>query len=88
MRDVKGNSGNYPMQKLKKWYYRRLAKWRLIRRYEYLNEVNSILEEYITSRILLGGSAEFLGKSRNDLVQKQNELKETEKMVDFLKSLK
>jgi two-component system chemotaxis sensor kinase CheA len=30
--------------KIKKLYYRKLAKWRLIHRYEYLNEVNLILE--------------------------------------------
>lgn len=65
-----------------------VAKMRLIHRYRYLIEVNKILEEYITSRILAGGSAEFLAKSRNDLVAKQNEIKETEKMVEFLKSIK
>lgn len=74
--------------KLKKRYYRSMAKWRLIRRYEYLNEVNAILEEYLTQKILAGGSADFLGKSRNDLVAKQQEIKETEKMVDFLRYLK
>ncbi len=74
--------------RLKKWFYRKLAKRRLISRYEYVNEVNSILEEYITEKILAGGSAEFLGKSRSDLVQKQNEIKETEKMVEFLKRIK
>lgn len=66
--------------------YHWLAKGRLIRRYEYLNEVNKILENYITSRILDGGSAEFIQKSRSDLVAKQNEIRETEKMVNFLKS--
>lgn len=65
-----------------------MAKRRLISRYEYLNEVNAILEEYITERILSGGSAEFLGKSRSDLIAKQQEIKETEKMVDFLKRIK
>lgn len=65
-----------------------MAKGRLIRRYEYLNEVNKILEEYITDRIMGGGSTEFLNKSRNDLVTKQNEIKETEKMVAFLKGIK
>lgn len=74
--------------KIKKWFYRRLAKRRLINRYEYLNEVNGILEEYITEKIISGGSADFLAKSRSDLVQKQNEIKETEKMVVFLKHLK
>ena len=68
--------------------YRWMAKSRLIRRYKYLNEVNKILEEYITERILAGGSSDFLGKSRSDLVAKQNEIKETEKMVAFLKGIK
>ncbi len=73
---------------MKKKFNRWLAKWRLIRRYEYLNEVNKILEEYLTTRILAGGSAEFIGKGRKDLIEKQNEIKETDKMVDFLKKLK
>lgn len=72
---------------MKPKFYRWMARNRLIRRYEYLNEVNKILEEYITKRILAGGSADFLAKSRNDLVAKQNEIKETEKMVVFLKEL-
>lgn len=76
------------IQKLKKAYYRKLAKMRLIHRYEYLNEVNSILEEYITEKILAGGSPEFLGKSRSDLLAKQNEITETVKMVQFLKRIK
>lgn len=73
---------------MKEKYYRWLAKWRLIKRYEYLNQVNRILEEYITDRILAGGSAEFLNKSRTDLVAKQGEIRETDKMVEFLKKLK
>lgn len=68
-------------------YYRWLAKRRLVSRYRYLNEVNKILEEYITERILAGGSADFLAKSRSDLVAKQNEIKETMKMIDFIKRI-
>ena len=75
------------MNKLKKWYYRKLAKFRLIHRYEYVNEVNRILEEYLTEKILEGGSSEFLNKGRADLVNKQNEIKETDKMVVFLKKI-
>lgn len=75
-------------QYLKEKYYRTLAKWRLIHRYEYLVQVNIILEEYLTTKILQGGSAEFLNKSRQELVQKQNEIRETQNMVDFLKSIK
>lgn len=84
--DYKDNLNN--LLKLKQKYHRKLAKWRLIWRYEYLIQVNGILEEYLTQRILAGGSAEFLGKSRSDLVAKQQEIKETEKMVEFLRSIK
>lgn len=73
---------------IKNKYYRWKAKFTLIRRYEYLNQVNAILEEYITDRIIAGGSADFLGKSRSDLVTKQNEIKETEKMIEFLRKTK
>lgn len=73
---------------IKAKFYRWLARNRLIRRYEYLNEVNKILEEYVTTRILAGGSAEFLAKSRSDLVNKQNEIKETDNMVTFLRKTK
>jgi len=72
---------------LKKRYYRWKAKVTLIHRYEYLNEVNAILEEYITSKILEGGSAEFLAKGRQDLINKQGEIRETTKMVEFLRTL-
>lgn len=73
---------------LKTKYYRWKARFTLIRRYEYLNEVNKVLEEYLTKRILDGGSADFLAKGRTDLIAKQNEIKETENMVFFLKNLK
>jgi hypothetical protein len=73
---------------LKKKYYRWKAKFTLIRRYEYLNEVNAVLEEYITFKILEGGSQEFLTKGREDLIKKQAEIRETTKMLEFLKSIK
>lgn len=75
-------------QFLKKKYYRWKAKFTLIRRYEYLNEVNAVLEEYITDKILQGGSQEFLAKGRQDLINKQAEIRETTKMVEFLKKIK
>ena len=71
-------------QKFNRW----LAKIRLIHRYEYLQEVNKILEEYLTQRILDGGSADFIAKGRQDLINKQNEIKETTKMLDFLRTVK
>ena len=74
--------------KLKKKYYRFKAKFTLIRRYEYLNEVNQVLEEYLTAKLLQGGSSEFLAKGRADLANKQSEIKETDLMVAFLKQLK
>lgn len=73
--------------KIKEKYLRKLAKHRLINRYNYLNEVNKILEEYIKSRIMNGGSADFLAKSRQDLINKQNEIKESERLVSFLRKL-
>ena len=76
------------MKNLIKKYYRWLAKWRLTHRYEYLIEVNTLLEEYVTQEILAGGSAEFIGKYRQDLITKQNEIKSHEKMVAFLKRTK
>jgi len=75
-------------KKIQIWYYRWLAKRRLIHRYIYLNEVNKILEAYITQRILNGGSQEFINKSRSDLIAKQNETKEQDKLVDFIRKMK
>jgi|GEM_PF-6354945 len=69
-------------------YYRRLAKFRLVRRYQYLNEVNKILEEYIKNRILSGSNDAFIEQSRKELVTKQAEIKENEALVDFIKNLK
>lgn len=74
--------------KLKFKFYRRKARRTLINRYEYLNEVNKILEEYLTEKILQGGSAEFLAKGRADLSNKQSEIRETQAMVDFLRRVR
>jgi hypothetical protein len=73
-----------PLQK----YYRAIAKWRLVRRYQYLNEVNKILEEYIKNRILSGSNDSFIEQSRKELVTKQAEIKENEALVAFIKKLK
>lgn len=74
--------------KLIQKYYRRLAKFRLVRRYLYLNEVNKLLEEYIKNRILSGSNDQFIEQSRKELVNKQAEIKENEALVDFIKNLK
>lgn len=75
-------------QERKERYYRWKARFTLVRRYEYLNQVNRVLEEYLTMKILQGGSADFLAKGRKDLIDKQNEIKETDLMISFLKNLK
>lgn len=75
-------------QNIKNRYYRWLAKKRLIHRYDYLNQVNLILEEYLTDKLLQGGSQEFMDRGRKELAEKQNEIRETGKMVDFLKKIK
>lgn len=69
-------------------YYRWLARRRLVNRYLYLNEVNKILEQYITSKILAGGSQEFMDKTRQELVANQKETKEQDKFVAFLRTMK
>lgn len=69
---------------MKQSYNRWLAKWRLGRRYRYLIEVDKLLEEYITERILSGSNPEIINKARQDLVQKQNEIAESKKFLEFL----
>jgi hypothetical protein len=48
-------------------------------------EVNKVLEEYLTEKLLRGGSNEFMAKGRADLANKQSEIKETTAMVEFLR---
>ena len=74
-------------QIIKDKFYRWLAISRLVRRYEYLLQVDKILEEYITDRILKGGSTDMINQGRGDLLKKQAEIREQEKMLVFLKSL-
>lgn len=69
---------------LKKKYLRNKAKNKLKNQYEYLVEVNAILEEYLTEKLLSGGSDEFMAKGRSDLAQKQGELKTNMEFIAFL----
>lgn len=71
-----------------KTIYRKLALWRLKRRYAYLIEVDKIMEEYVTQVILEGGSDEFIGASRKQLVNLQNDIKSKEKLLLFLNQTK
>lgn len=79
---------NMSMNKIKHWYYRRKAKNKLIRQYEYLTEVNTLLEEYITHKILTGGSQDFITKGRQNLITKQAEIKENNSFLEFLHEVK
>ena len=76
------------IKKFKKWYLRRKAKNKLIKQYEYLVEVNTLLEEYITEKILIGGSQEFITKGRQNLITKQAEIKENLSFLEFLAKVK
>jgi hypothetical protein len=73
---------------IKARFYRWRARRTLIARYEYLNEVNKVLEEYLTDKLLRGGSPEFMAKGRSDLATKQAEVRENAAFVDFLRKLK
>lgn len=69
---------------LKSKYYRWLAKRKLIKRYEYLIEVNRLMEEFDVFRITQFNES----NRRNDLISVQNEIKGSEQLIDFLKGLK
>ncbi len=73
---------------MKEKYYKWKAKRKLIHQYEYVMQVDKLLEGYLTKQILSGGSQEFLEKGRKDLIQKQNEMKTNQKFIDYLKSVK
>ena len=77
----------YMFKDIKKKYLRAKAKRTLRGQYEYLIEVNAILEEYLTEKLLQGGSAEFMSKGRADLANKQAELKTNTEFIDFLNRL-
>ena len=69
-------------------FNRKLAKYRLIKRYKYLLQVDKIMEEFVTKSIIDGGSEEFIGASRNQLLALQRDISSKEKLVDFLKEIK
>lgn len=73
---------------LKKWYYRFKARHSLINRYEYLHEVDTLLETYLTDKLIRGGSEEFVKTGRENLAKKQAEMRENAAFVDFLKNTK
>lgn len=76
------------LKKLRQKYFRFKAKNKLIKQYEYLVEVNKILEEYITEKILVGGSTKFIEDGRKQLITKQSEIRENESFLQFLSKVK
>ena len=68
-------------------FNRLLAIWRLKNRYLYLKEVDKLMEEFVTETILNGGSPEFIGVQRKQLVQLQNEIKSKDKLLAFLRKI-
>ena len=73
---------------MKKKYNRWLARRRLINRYDYLIEVNRLIEEYTLSVILKGGSPEMINEARKNLTKIRGEMVEQEAMLQFLRNLK
>jgi len=71
---------------MKKKYNRWLARRRLINRYDYLIEVNKLMEEYTLSVILRGGSPEMLKTARDNLSKLRGEIVEQEAILIFLKT--
>lgn len=67
---------------------RKLAKYRLTKRYKYLLQVDKIMEEFITKTILDGGSEEFIAASRNQLLAMQRDISSKERLIAFLKEIK
>lgn len=59
-----------------------------MKQYEYLVEVNTLLEEYITQKILTGGSSKFIEDGRKNLITKQSEIRENKSFLEFLSKVK
>lgn len=76
-------TGNLSMK-----FNRLLAKWRLIRRYKYITEVDRLMEEYLTEQIMNGGSDEFIADSRRKLIDLQNGIVANQTLINFLKRSK
>lgn len=75
-------------QTLKEKYLRRKARLKLINQYEYLGQVDNLLEEYMTEKILQGGNEEFMAKGRSNLANKQQEIRTNTEFLKFLKNAK
>jgi hypothetical protein len=74
------------MENIKHKIMRFRAKWSLINRYEYLNAIDELMEEYITAQILSSSGEAFLKESRSKLLETQGRMREQQKLVDFLRT--
>jgi len=64
-------------------YNRRKAIRKLLRRYLYMREIETLMESWITQRILEGE----IGR-RKELIEQQKKIKEMELFIDYLRSIK
>lgn len=51
-------------------------------------EVDHLLEDYLSSNLLRGGSDEFMKVGRENLIKKQQEIKTNTEFIKFLKEYK
>ena len=73
---------------MKEKFYRWKAKRDLINKYGYLIEVDNLLEEYETEKLLHGNlNEQQLANSRKELLQIQYRLESEKKFLDFLKNI-
>lgn len=73
---------------LKKKYLLWKARRKLLSQYEYVMEVDRLLEDYLSSNLLRGGSDEFMKVGRENLIKKQQEIKTNTEFIKFLKEYK
>lgn len=64
------------------------ARRKLLSQYEYVMEVDHLLEDYLSSNLLKGGSDEFMKKGRENLINKQREIKTNNEFIQFLQNYK
>lgn len=74
-------------KELKEKFNRKRALWNLIHKYEYVLEVEKLLEEYVMSKLLEGGGEEFMNAGRKELASQQAKVRETEKMLNYFREL-
>lgn len=75
-------------KKFRKWYLRRKARLKLINQYEYMNEVDTLLEEDATEKILTGGNTQYIERGRKNLIEIQQRLAANKAFVEFLRNTK